>query len=149
MDIKSVFTDEATKLLETESKRMANDLREAAVNEALRSRGEPVEVTASDVRKAQELFRKQEAKLPPPRGIMLLKIYALFGGLVFFLGLLYPSVREFIFKRDLTSRLSLMVAIAGLFIALVSLFLAWYFETMLQSRPRRVLEEKQKKESKQ
>lgn len=60
MDIENVFTEAAESLLNAELGRLGADLRDEAINEALRSRGTPVEVTASDVRRAAEHFRKKK-----------------------------------------------------------------------------------------
>lgn len=57
------FTIEAEKILEIESQSIAKELREAAINEALISRGEPIEVTACDVMKARVLFQMKQLKL--------------------------------------------------------------------------------------
>jgi len=140
MEIKNIFTEEAIKLLEQETKRFGEELKEEAVNEALRSRGEPVEVTASDVRRAREMFQKRGAKLRPATAL-LLRTYMVFGALIFVVGMIYPYMREFFYKSDVESRLSFMIAIAGLTMATASFFMRNYLDMALRSKTRRTLDE--------
>lgn len=147
MEIKNIFTEEAAKLLEQETKKFGEELKEEAVNEALRSRGEPVEVTASDVKRAREMFQKGEARLRPATAL-LLRTYMVLGALMFVVGMIYPYMREFYYKSDVESRLSFMIAIAGLIMVVASLFMRNYFDMALQSKTRRTLD-KTKKESQQ
>lgn len=143
MDIKNIFTEEASRLLEQETKKFGEELKQEAVNEALRSRGEPVEVTASDVRRAGEMFQKREASLRP-KTALILRMYTVLGALMFVVGMTYPYMREFFNRTDFESRLSFMIAIMGLILAVASFFMKNYFDISLRSKIRKTLEESEK-----
>jgi len=134
------FTDEARRLLEEETSRMAEELEQEAFTEALTSRGEPVEVTASDVRKARSLFVKRATPIRPQLDL-LLRAYAVFGVLIFVGAILYPFVRKFIEQTDETSRVSALVALAGLIFAGVAWFGRVYLEAVHRQRIRRMNEQ--------
>jgi len=146
MEIKSIFTDEAASLLDRESKQLTEELREAAVNEALRSRGEPVEVTASDVRKARGFFQRRQAHLRPTTAL-LLRSYVVGGAVMFVIGMMYPYIREFMFERDIISKFSFLIAVSGLLISLASFFMMNYLSAILRAKSRRAMEEASKEES--
>jgi len=143
MDIKNIFTEEASKLLEQETKKLGEDLKREAVNEALRSRGEPVEVTASDVKRAREMFQKREQTLRPTTALIL-RMYTVIGALMFVVGMTYPYMREFFYKTDFESRLSFLIALTGLGLSVVSFFMKNYFDLSLRSKMRKALEESEK-----
>jgi len=74
------ITEEAKKLLAKEAGILAEELREEAIAEALRSRGRPVEVTASDVRRARLRFVKQEERRSKTE--VLMQVYMIMGYLI-------------------------------------------------------------------
>jgi hypothetical protein len=141
MDTKNIFTDEASRLLEQETKKFGEELKQEAVNEALRSRGEPVEVTASDVRRAKEMFQKREASLRPGTALFL-RIYMVLGALMFVGGMIYPYIREYIYKSE--NQLSFVIAISGLIVLLFSTFLKSYLDMILRYKTRRIVGETKK-----
>ena len=143
MDIKNIFTEEASKLLEQETNKFGVELKQEAVNEALRSRGEPVEVTASDVRRAREMFQKRERSLRP-KTALILRMYTVLGALMFVVGMTYPYMREFFYRTDPVSRLSFMIALMGLALSVVSFFMKNYIDLSLRSKMRKTLEESEK-----
>lgn len=146
MEIKSIFTEEARKLLEKESKEIFKELKKAAINEALR-RGEPVEITASDVRRAKSLFIRR--KIPPKPFIdFVLKIYAVLGIILFSGGFLYPILREYFYRSDYYVRYSFIIAVAGLSLALFSLLARKYFESIYRIKSKRSLELDEEEKSK-
>jgi hypothetical protein len=139
METFEIITEEAKRLLEEESRLLAEELKQEAVAEALRSRGRPVEVTASDVRKARIRFIKRERQLLPMTNLVL-RIYAILGGFLFIGGLLYPFVKPLIEKADLVSRISLMVSGMGLVLLFAAAFGRYYFAHRYQMRAREELE---------
>ncbi len=140
MESKDLFTSEARRLLERESERIASELEEEAFNEALRSRGEPVEVTASDVRKAASRFVKRDVPLRPYTDL-LLKVYLATGILLFFGGLLYPYIKSLLENSRSDTRISVLVAISGVVLSLFSFFFRYYMEALIRTKSRRRLEE--------
>jgi len=136
MEIKSVFTEEATRLLDRESIQIYEELRDAAINEALRSRGEPVEVTGSDVRKARSLFIKREYPLRPMTEFVL-RVYAVLGIAMMFGGLFYPYLRSFLEQSDFSSRIAIMLAFMGLVLTVVSFLSRYYFQAIYKMKFRR------------
>jgi hypothetical protein len=131
------FTDEARRLLQQEAARMAEELQQEAFTEALTSRGEPVEVTASDVRKARSLFVKSDKPIRPVTDFVL-RVYATIGVLTFVGAILYPFVRKFIEQTDSTSRVSAWVALTGLIFAGAAWFMRVYLESARRLRSRTV-----------
>lgn len=148
MDIKTIFTEEATKLLDRESKSLAQELRDAAVNEALRSRGEPVEVTASDVRRAREMFQRREIKLRPTTDLVL-RLYMIIGAGMCVVGLAYPALQDLMTRTGMESRLSLIMALAGLVTSILAFVMRQHLEAMVKGRTRRALEQEDKTSSQQ
>ena len=143
METNKVFTEEASRLLEKESDILANELREEAINEAIRSRGEPIEVTASDVRKARALFTKRSFPLKPTTDLILWLYFGM-GITMFLVGVSYPFLRKLLYEADLISRLSLMIALAGLGLALCSFFIRYYLAAVLRRKSRHRLEQLKK-----
>ena len=139
MEIKSIFTEEAGKLLDSESILLSDELRQAAINEALRSRGEPVEVTASDVRKARQLFQKREIKLRPTTDL-LLKFYMLLGVAIFIGGMGYPVLRDMMERTGMHTYSTSMISMSGLVISVVAYSMRLYLDALLKTRSRRTTE---------
>lgn len=92
MEEDTLFTPEAERALADEAERLSAELRKESVEQALRTRGKPVEVTASDVTRARSLFVKRDLPLLPLTE-MLLRAYADLGVLLILGGGLYPVVR--------------------------------------------------------
>jgi hypothetical protein len=144
------ITSEAKRLLDEEARELAAELEQEAIAEALRNRGRPVEVTASDVRRARIRFTKRDRPLLPMTDL-LLRFY-LFGGLMLFVGgFLYPLVRPFILEANPEARASFLVSLAGLAAATVGFvgrfFLKWREE--LRARHKYEEYERQRHEAKQ
>src|SRR5882762_2124819 len=95
--LENLFTEEARRLLGEERKRLGDELEEEAFREALRSRGEPVEVTANDVRIATKRFVKSDSRFDSGRPSFmntLLKTYFILGVVIFFGGVFYPYLHS-------------------------------------------------------
>lgn len=137
-----MFTGEARRLLREEQEKLVLDLEKEAIGEALRTRGEPVEVTASDVRKARQMFTKREPSLRPVSDL-LLRVYTVLGVLMFVIGIMYPFFKEMLIKYDTVSRISFMISLAGLALAVFSMFMRKYFDALHMTRMRRRLEEQE------
>jgi hypothetical protein len=141
MAIKSTFTEEAMKLLEKEGKALADELRQAAINEALSSRGEPVEVTASDVRKAKESFQTKALKLRPLTPL-LLKLYIWFG-----LFLVCCSTFAILLSSELyqVSRPLALLGLTGLSVSIIAYMMTRFIlDARLKSRIRRPAEQEER-----
>lgn len=135
MNKKETFTEEATRLIKEETEALGWELRQEAISEALSSRGEPLEVTASDVKKARERFvRRKPAMMPMTT--LLLRIYVIGGALVFIGGISYPYIRKIILESDQVNRIAFMIAISGLGVSLMSLFMGRYLYAIRSSRLR-------------
>lgn len=147
-----VFTDEAEVALRRTLNRLERRLRIRAVDEAVRARGVPAEVTSSDVNRAStevslprrlppgvwserppefgdRLFEPGEGldawQIPRFTVDRLLTVYVLLGAVTALIGLIYPWVVEFLAKiqSDPLRRTGLLIAISGLMLALVSALL--------------------------
>lgn len=139
MNIPSEFTEEAKRLLEKESQRLIEELKEQAFNEALRSRGEPVEVTATDVRRASMAFVRPRFRSLPPNLQRLLRVYLLTGIIMslFGLGILaYPYLRSLI-QADFKSQVGFITTITGLFVSLFSTFFLYVRDIFRSAEKRR------------
>src|SRR5688500_4156707 len=139
MNIPSQFTDEAKRLLEKESQRMTEELTEQALNEALRSRGEPVEVTATDVRRASMAFVRPRPQSLSPGLQRLLRVYLLTGILtsLFGLGILtYPYLKSLV-QTDFKSQIGLITTITGLLVSFFSIFLLYVRDSFRSAEKRR------------
>ena len=124
--LKNIFTKEAEQLIESEIKVISEELRQAAIDEAFQIRGEPVEVTASDVRRARNRLTWQRAPLKPKTDLIL-KIYIFIGATLFLVGLLYPYIK-LVAETDYV--VSLSMGLAGLIMAASAFFMRYYFSSM-------------------
>jgi hypothetical protein len=139
MEKKETFTDEAVRLLREESESLTRELREAAIREALQSRGVPVEVTASDVRKARQLFVRRPPALTPMTDLIL-RIYTFLGALIFIFGVSFPYIRKLIHESDPVVRTSFLIGVSGFCVSLTSLFMHRCLNVVRSSRAKRRLE---------
>lgn len=139
MNKNEIFTEEAKKVLLEEAQRIAKELEQEAISEALRSRGEPVEVTASDVRKARVRFVRFDRPFVP-RSDIILRVYAILGAVVAIGGLFYPFLRPLIISNDPTTRFSLAFAVSGLVISAVALFMRSYIKSVYETKAREKIE---------
>src|SRR5437667_3894105 len=139
MDDDRVFTSEAARILEEESKLLIDELRQEAIDQALSSRGQPVEVTASDVRRARLRFVKREVPFMPTTE-MLFRVYAVVGVVTAMGGLLYPYLMPLLEKNDPTARMSLLISIAGLSLVVASVLGRYFLRIRYEIRSRQVLE---------
>lgn len=119
MEIRPLFTEEAERLLAEESQRLAAELRDEAINEALRLRGEPIEVTASDVRRARAVFERAPPSLLRPTTRKLLRLYAVVGWIMFLLGVSLPTIKQVVRSSDPESQLWYLMALSGLVVGIV------------------------------
>lgn len=127
------FTEEAKRLLEAERERLGLELEETAFNEALISRGEPVEITASDVRKARSYFHIAPPVDRSPIDLMY-KLYIWVGIAGFIGGALYPMFRKFLIEADPITKTSLTISLSGLGMALFMFFFRRYYENLRRQR---------------
>lgn len=90
---KPIFTDGAKEAVEDSAQEFELDLLEAAISEALITRGEPIEVTSSDVRKARSRLTRSAS----PKSVMsrLFWIYRWASGTLAFLSLGYVLLRGY------------------------------------------------------
>jgi len=124
--IKNIFTKEAEQLIESEIKMISEELKQASIDEAFHIRGEPVEVTASDVRRARNRLTWQRRPLIPSTDLIL-KIYMFIGATLFLAGLLYPYIK-LLTETDYV--VSLSICLIGLITAISSFFMRYYFSSM-------------------
>lgn len=146
MEMDTIFTKEAERLLEQEVEGLRNEFRQAAVDEALRLRGEPVEVTASDVKRARRLFTKRAAPLYPMTWFIL-RLYIVTGLLVFVGGIAYPYLRQMLDTADSVARVSVILTVSGLILVAVSLVMKFYFHALRGARYLKRRSEKQRNNS--
>jgi len=123
------FTDEAQRALQTSLQRVERRIRAKAADLAIKARGTPTEVTASDIEKAYreligsgtrdvfpgktEIDRKLGRKTINLRFISTL--YVWFGVLIALCGVTYPFIRPKLI--DPSVRFSVLVGLSGLLVA--------------------------------
>ncbi len=135
-----LFTEEAKQAITTETQSLSEELIEEATNEALAARGEPIEVTASDVRRARaRIVRVQQS--PKLSSNFLWQIYAVMGGLIALGGLIYPTVRPILESSDPVTRSSLLISLMGATMALFSLGVLYFFRLRYAALSRKKLED--------
>ncbi len=139
MERDTLFTPEAERILAEESSRLVEEFRQQAMDEALRARGTPVEVTASDVRRARLRFVKREGPLRPLTE-MTLRVYAVLGALLVIGGTLYPVIKPLIEKGDPTFKTSLLLAGMGVVLLVTSVLGRYYLRIRNEILSRRLLE---------
>lgn len=140
MKITGTFTKEAEQLIDAEIKEISTELRSAAMDEALRSRGEPVEITASDVRRARKRLVWRRTPLRPMTELTL-KLYMVIGALLFLGGLLYPYATTFIKQAARGEMVSFLMALMGLCIGLAAVFAKYYLEIVHRIRMKKRFED--------
>jgi hypothetical protein len=140
MTTEIAFTEEAQKLLAEEARLLREELEQEAVAEARRSRGRPIEVTASDVRRARIRFVKRDRTILPMTDLIL-RVYMIAGALVFVGGFLYPLLRPLLAQQDPIARTSLMISLGGLAMAAAGFFGRFYVRWVDDRRARRRYEE--------
>ena len=122
-EIKPQFTDGASQALHDLSAELATELRDRAIEEALRTRGEPVEVTASDVLRAryQQSHEIRVSRVSSSTST-LFRLYFYVGILTAIIGFTYPFLSGYIKTIELTQdeRLSLMLGLTGLVTSVLS-----------------------------
>jgi len=128
-DIKNIFTKEAEQLIESEIKVISEELRQAAIDEAFQIRGEPVEVTASDVRRARNRLTWQRASLKPSTDLIL-KIYMFIGATLSLVGFLYPYIRQLMAETGNMSKFFVSMGLLGLITTVVSFLTRYYLSSM-------------------
>jgi hypothetical protein len=131
LEIEHTITEAGEEALRAESVFFELRLRETAIKEALTSRGKPVEVTASDVKRAvREVLTFREAA----SGAFSQTYNKLFLG-YFWLGIAMAalSLVFFVFRSfeiDLylpfPQRTVGLVGLSGIFLAALSAFMRWY-----------------------
>ena len=126
-------TEDAERLLHSEIESLGKDLRRAAYLEALRSRGEPVEITASDVERARERLVWKRAPLSS-LAQSISQLYIILGLLLFAGGLGYPWILRTL--QNESGILSLLVSLTGTVMVLLGLFSRFYFEHISTLRSR-------------
>jgi hypothetical protein len=121
MKIEAIFTEEANKLLEQQSGKIVNELKEASIDEALQARGEPVEVTASDVKRviSNIYLKKKSIKYSTE---LILQLYMIIGVIIFVVALVYQPLKEFYAKLSGSDIVILIFALLGLILAVSSYF---------------------------
>jgi hypothetical protein len=127
--IKNIFTKEAEQLIESEIKVISEELRQAAIDEAFQIRGEPVEVTASDVRRVRNRLIWQRAPLKPGTDLIL-KIYMFIGATLFLVGFLYPYIRQLMAETGSMTKFFVSMGLFGLIITVVSLLARYFLNSM-------------------
>ena len=96
------ITEEAKKLIAEELRSLAEELEKEAIAEALRSRGRPVEVTASDVRRARIRFVKRDRPLLPVTDLLLRAYLVLGVSLCLWVASCTPLCARFFLSRILS-----------------------------------------------
>lgn len=127
-----ILTEEAKRILQQENDKFILELKEAAFFEAINSRGEPVEVTASDIIRARQLFKRTNRI--KPMSDLLIKTYAILGLMMLIVGLYYPQFKSMFDTSDPISKYSLLLTVSGMAMILLSFFA----QKFLQYRPYRL-----------
>lgn len=130
---KASFTKEADELLRLETHVFQNDLRRESYDSALRSRGLPVEVTASDVMRAKGLMRAGRRPITSSTDF-LLKVYIIVGMCMFVAGLGYPRLKRILEESSPIDRASFTMSLAGVALAALAAFMRHYLNVRRQSR---------------
>jgi hypothetical protein len=126
MKIHGVFTPEAEQLLEEQTKEIMSELRKASIEEAFQSRGEPVEVTASDVKRiiSNTYLRRKSLK---PATDFILRVYMIIGILIFIVAIFYGSFSSLLQNLSDSQILSFSIGIAGIVLAFTSYLMRYYY----------------------
>lgn len=131
MEVEHSITEAAEQALTEESAEYVDRLRAEAVKEALAARGTPVEVTASDIRKAAHVLRADRADNLAKRHqftYTLIEAY-LFGGVAMaVLSLVVLALPEiyYEFEFPVPDRIVGLLGLLGGFLAAVSGAMRWY-----------------------
>lgn len=137
MEIEHVVTSAAEKALEKELSVYSSRLREEAVKGAFSSRGKPVEVTASDVKRAAESLTTLHTDAIKSRyrsTYRLLTSYLWAGIGISALALLLMAVAAFFpLELPLSSKLVGTLGVMGLFLVAFSGAMLLYFNKRLSS----------------
>jgi|GEM_PF-4859542 len=141
MEFDAKFTDEAIRLLGEESNYLIEQFRSDCIKEALTSRGEPIEVTASDVKKVRKRFVMHFPMIEYKSNIdMLLRIYFFFGIIISVGGLAYPYIEVYFKQVNEISKTSFLVAISGLLLSVMSGIIRYYLKYTRDVKLKRFLE---------
>ena len=137
MEIDHTFTNAAEEALRVESAEYAARLRETAIKEALTSRGTPVEVTASDVKRAAKALRAVRAEDIAqrfPASYKLLTAYFWGGIAMSMLSLLFLSIPAYFSGIELpfSSRIVGLIGLQGAFLAAASAGMRWRLRRRLR-----------------
>jgi hypothetical protein len=137
MEVDHSITDAAQEALLEESAEYADRLRETAIKEALTSRGTPVEVTASDVKRAARTLRAVRAdevveRYPATYKLMTAYFWAgvAMGGLA--LLLLAVPFKELGFALPFSERIFATLGLAGAFLTAASAAMRWFMRVQLR-----------------
>lgn len=127
------FTEESRRILVQEAHKLAEDLEREAVEEAMRARGRPIEVTGSDVRRARAIFVKRQRPMLPLTQVVV-RAYTVVGMLLFVGGIAFPVFREFVWTRDPVVKVSFGISVFGLGLAILGWFFQGYLARQLEFR---------------
>ena len=114
------ITSEAKQLLERQSNRLARELEQEAVRVARVSRGTPVEITVSDVKRAGSMFGRRESRLAMDSSAgsssfaVLVRLYLMLGIAMVIVGALYPILLDLLEQSSPEIRVSIMITMADL-----------------------------------
>jgi len=142
MEVEHIITQAAEKALSQESSKYLDQLRRASINEALSSRGKPVEVTASDVKRAAAQLRgirADEINERFPSTYRLFTAYFWGGIAMSVVSLVFlaskTALSSFSFElTELTERLIGMIGLIGVFFAAASWAMRGYMKKKLETR---------------
>jgi hypothetical protein len=126
MEIEHTLTQAAEKQFTAELARLGKELREEVVDQAFKTRGKPVEVTASDVRRVAQDFRFKENEhlKESPFASLVMKVYTVAGFAAMLIGLILQlSRRLFVELIFIPENLSTMLVVTGAFLVVISTFL--------------------------
>ena len=125
MNTQPIFTPEAERLLLEEIVRLRGQVMDASVDEALATRGEPVEVTASDVRRAVSRLTWQRGRLGR-RMDRVLRLYTLMGIGISLFGVLYFLADTILTIATVQAQIAFMTVVIGLALSGVMWAFRWY-----------------------
>jgi uncharacterized membrane protein len=121
--MKIIYTESAMEELERFQKQRKDELELFLKNKKYIFGDDIVEITASDIREADNFFKVVEfSKTKLPLTNMLLKVYLIGGFAMVILGLFYPTIMQML-DRNPTQ---LALVIGGLTLSLVSFFGIYY-----------------------
>jgi hypothetical protein len=108
-----LFTDEANKAIEDRCSKFKEELKLLASKEALKQRGEPIEVTKCDVLRVCNNSKYNDEYMLPKTNLVI-RIYFFMGVLLSFIGLGYPFIKDFLYKANSDTIRGVLITSLGL-----------------------------------